>query len=111
LAVDGPLDDPRRQALWPELARLNGLLGHKADAGLCWANALWEASDPPPTWAWGWVEAEQALPKAELTAADPDRLLANAQPAAPDVRPLAAAVVWASRHKPTPPELRRRLPE
>ena len=77
LAVDGPLDDPRRLALWPELARLNGLLGQKADAGLAWANALWEPHDPPPTWAWGWVEAEQALPKPELTAADLDRLLAQ----------------------------------
>ncbi|HEY1381063.1 MAG TPA: hypothetical protein VGF55_29965, partial [Gemmataceae bacterium] len=111
LAVDGPLDDPRRLALWPELARLNGLLGHKADASLAWANTLWEPADPPPTWAWGWVEAEQALPKPDLTAADLDRLLANDQPAAPDVRPLAAAVVWAARQKPVPAELRKRLPE
>jgi hypothetical protein len=111
LAVDGPLDDPRRLVLWPELARLNGLLGHKTDAGLAWANALWEPTEPQPTWAWGWVEAEQALPKAELTAADLDRLLANAEPTTSDVRPLAAAIVWATRQKPVPAELRRRLPE
>jgi hypothetical protein len=111
LEVDGPLDDPRRLALWPELARLNGLLGHAADAGLAWANALWESTDPPPAWAWGWVEAEQALPKSEPTAADLDRLLANPKPAAPDVRPLAAVVVWAGLRKPAPPELLRRLPE
>jgi hypothetical protein len=111
LAAEGPLDDPGRLALWPELARLNGLLGYKADASLAWANALWEPADPPPTWAWGWVEAERALPKPELTAADMDRLLAHAQPAGPDLRPLAAALVWATRQKPAPAELRRRLPE
>jgi hypothetical protein len=111
LAVDGPLDDSRRLALWPELARLNGLLGHGADAGLAWANALWEPADPPPTWAWGWVEAERALPKPELTSADLDRLLANPTPLAAELRPLAAALVWATRQKPVPPELSRRLPE
>jgi hypothetical protein len=111
LAVDGPLDDPRRQALWPELAKLNTLLGHKADASLAWANALWEDVDPPPAWAWGWAQAEQALAKPELTAADLDRLLATARPVEADVRPLAAAVVWASGQRPAPAELRRRLPE
>jgi hypothetical protein len=111
LAVEGPLDDPQRLALWPELARLNTALGHSADATLAWANALWESANPPPTWAWGWVEAEHALPKSELTAADLDRLLSQAQPAGPDVRPLAAALVWACQQKPTPAELRRRLPE
>jgi hypothetical protein len=111
LAVDGSLDDPRRLALWPELARLNAALGHTADASLAWANALWEPSDPPANWAWGWVEAERALPKPELTAADLDRLLANAKPTGPDMRPFAAALVWATRHKPVPAELRRRLPD
>ena len=66
LAVDGPLDDPRRLALWPELAQLNGALGHTADASLAWANALWEPSDPPAAWARNWVEAERALAKPEL---------------------------------------------
>lgn len=111
LTVDGPLDDPRRQALWPEIARLNGMLGHKADAGLAWANALWESGDPPAAWAWGWVQAEQALPTPEFTAAHLDRLVAVEQPSPAEVRPLAAAVVWASRQKPVPAELRRRLPE
>ena len=99
LAIDGPLDDSRRLALWPELARLNGLLGHRADAGIAWVNALWEPSDPPPDWAWDWIETEQALPKPELMAADLDRLLANPQPSAPDLRPLTAVLVWASRRE------------
>jgi hypothetical protein len=111
LAVDGPLDDPRRLALWPELARLNGLLGHKADAGLAWANALWESADPPAAWSGHWVEAEEAQPKQTLTDADLDRLLASPKPTGADVRPLAAALVWAGRQKPAPDALLRRLPD
>jgi hypothetical protein len=106
LSIRGPLDDPRRLALWPRLARLYSQLGHKADAGAAWANALWETTDPPAAWTWAWVEAEQALSQPDITAEDVDRLLANARPAADDVRLLPAAVVWASRGR--SPELLRR---
>jgi hypothetical protein len=110
LTVEGPLDDPERLALWPELGRLNAALNHPADAALCWASALWEPSEPPEAWAWGWVASERALPRPALTAADLDRLLGPAQPAAADLRPLAAALVWAARQKPVPAALRERLP-
>jgi hypothetical protein len=106
LSIPGPLDDPRRLALWPRLAGLNGRLGHKADAGLAWASALWEATDPPAAWTRSWVEVEQALPGPDLTAADLDRLLENQRPSTPDVRPLAAAIVSAGRGR--APELLRR---
>jgi cellulose synthase operon protein C len=111
MAVDGPPEDHRRLSLWPALGQLYSLLGHRADAGIAWANAIWEEGKPPATWSWNWVEAEQALAKPELTAADLDQSLAIAQPAAPDLRPLAAALVWGSQQKPIPAELRRRLPE
>ena len=39
LAVAGPLDSPERQALWPELGRLNSALKHPADAALCWSDS------------------------------------------------------------------------
>lgn len=110
LSIDGRLDDPRRQAMWPELARLNARLGHQNDATLCWSNAYWEASQPPPAWAWAWVEAERALPNPELTPDDLERWLGNSQPVSSDLRPFAAAINWAARQKPVPHELRRRLP-
>jgi hypothetical protein len=109
LSVDGPLDDPRRVALWPRLGRLNGLLGQTADASLAWANALWETAGPPPAWAWAWVEGEQALEKPVLTAADLGRMLAASRPAATDLRPLAAVLTWAGPSR--QPELQRRLQE
>src|SRR4029077_16374142 len=40
LNVQGPLDAPERQALWPELAQVYTALGNLGDAAVCWANAL-----------------------------------------------------------------------
>src|SRR5262249_25458392 len=50
LAAEGGLDAPQRQALWPELARLNAALGHGDDAGVCWLHALWASDAPPAAW-------------------------------------------------------------
>jgi hypothetical protein len=110
LAVDGPLDAPERQSLWPELARLNAALHHTPDAALCWASALWEADDPPAAWSWDWAQCERALLQPTLSPADLDRLLNHANPTLPDVRPLAAVLVWAARQRPAPAALRERLP-
>jgi hypothetical protein len=113
LDADGPLDAPQRQALWPELARLNTELGQTTDAAACWLNAMWEPRGAQATslaaWAWGWVRSEKALLQADLSATDLDRLMADPQPTGPDLRPLAAALIWASAQKPTPPALRQRL--
>jgi hypothetical protein len=43
--IDGPLDDPRRLRFWPDMAAHNAALKHGADAGICWANLLWELLD------------------------------------------------------------------
>jgi hypothetical protein len=42
IALEGPLDDPVRLRLWPEMAARHAALKHSADAGLCWMNLLWE---------------------------------------------------------------------
>jgi hypothetical protein len=110
LAVDGPLDAPERQSLWPELAQLNAALRHTADAALCWAQALWENGDVSAASTWGWVESERALLQPNLSTGDLDRLFSQANPTLPDVRPLAAVLVWAAHQKPTPVALRERLP-
>src|SRR5205814_3554861 len=41
LEVDGPLDAPGRQVLWPRLGQLNTALDQRPDAALCWLHALW----------------------------------------------------------------------
>src|SRR5262245_2686840 len=40
LALQGPLDAPERQALWPQLARLHALDGGVSEAAICWTNAF-----------------------------------------------------------------------
>jgi hypothetical protein len=111
LEVDGPLDAPGRQALWPRLGQLNTALEQRADAALCWLHALWETPDPPTAYLAGWVRAEHALTHREVTAADLDRLTANDKPVPADLRALAAALLWAARQKPVPAALKERLPE
>ncbi|MFO0810391.1 MAG: hypothetical protein U0746_17340 [Gemmataceae bacterium] len=99
LLVDGPLDAPERQLLWPELARLNAGLRHGSEAALAWANALWEG-EPRPELAQEWAVGERVAPD-EL-----DRRLGIERPAPSDVRAVAVAcVAFADR-----PELTTRLP-
>jgi hypothetical protein len=45
LALEGPLDEPARLRLWPEMALRHAALKHGADAALCWMNLLWEVLD------------------------------------------------------------------
>src|SRR5262249_37584998 len=45
LAYEGGLDVQERQALWPQMARLNSGLGTVDDAGVCWMNAIWERDE------------------------------------------------------------------
>jgi hypothetical protein len=132
LAVDGALDAPERQALWPELAALNARLDLADDAGVCWMNALWPGDEPRPAWALFWFRAEAGgvpgrkeagWPKdrtwtsraalaprgAAVDAADLDLLLNLAEPQSADVRALAAHVFWAGWLKEPPAELVQRL--
>jgi hypothetical protein len=85
LAFEGPLDDPQRQALWPELAGLNSALGHTADAALCWVQALWPDTPRSTAFADGWHHAEK-LKGDEAPAA----LLARTEPTAGEARAVAA---------------------
>ena len=42
LDLEGPLDLPERQALWPRLAELNAALDRNGDAAVCWLHGIWE---------------------------------------------------------------------
>lgn len=131
-AMEGGLDSPERQALWPTLANLNAALGQTEEAGVCWANALWGQDAVSEEWAWNWFRTEAAAvpmrsDKAarhrswasristaagkgrEIAGEDLDRLLALAEPAAADLRALAAYVVWSAARESTPPAILQRL--
>ncbi len=124
-ALEGGLDAPERQALWPTLANLNAALGQIEEAGVCWANALWGQDAVSEEWAWNWFRTEAAAVPVrsdkgsrnrswasristaagkgrEIAGEDLDRLLALSEPAAADLRALAAYVVWSAAREQVP---------
>jgi hypothetical protein len=133
LGLDGGLDTPERQEMWPQLASLNAQVGAVDDAGVCWMNALWERDEQATrAWAWNWFAAEAAnVPatrvdsgrtikswcaraaasraKGEVSAEELDRLLELKEPATADLRALAAYVTHAAVQNPPPPALVGRL--
>jgi hypothetical protein len=86
--VEGPLDAPERQALWPEMAALNAALQLPADAAICWQHALWETATPNPAWARHWAHTEGTDSPGEAL----DRLLSSSG-SEPEVRAVAACVL------------------
>lgn len=96
LAIDGPLDDPRRLTIWPRLAELNAALRQPAEATLAWTHSIWDEEQPPAEDLWTWVCAEISGIKYPITADDIGRLLAAAPVSAGDARALAAVVAWSA---------------
>jgi hypothetical protein len=132
LELEGGLDTPERQEMWPQLARYNTALQSVDDAGVCWMNALWERDEQAvQRWAWHWFEAEahnvqtrQDTPRSqprkwvdraltgksrEVPGEDLDRLLALTEPATSDVRALAAYLTYAAVQDPPSAALVQRL--
>ncbi|GHG72657.1 hypothetical protein [Comamonas sp. JC664] len=92
LALEVPADSPQRQALWVRMAELNGRLGRKREASLCWTRALWSATDTEAAeLARRWADAEAE------GAASPAERLAAAAPTNDDVRGIASGLVRATR--------------
>jgi hypothetical protein len=110
LRIDGPLDAPRRQALWPELAAANVGANDQAEAAVCWVNALWEHSPAPREWVEGWLRTE--LPDLPIppTAHEFDRLMKPADPSPLQIRQFAALLVWLTHQDPVPGWVSARLP-
>lgn len=134
-SLEGGLDIPERQVMWPELARLNALVGNHDDSGVCWLNALWAQETPSSNWAWDWFKteatsvpipsrAEQGRPRGkswasrvsiaparewEIRADELDWLLSLSEPTAADLRALAALLVSSARRDPPPQAVLDRL--
>lgn len=103
LAVEGPLDDPARKALWPRLAQAyTDARDAPSDAAVCWLNALWDHAEPQPEWEAGWAAAEfphlngRPVGAAELDA----KLKGNSQSAAEPRAAVAAFLAASSRAEP-----------
>jgi cellulose synthase operon protein C len=111
LEFDGPIEAPRRIALWPQLARVNGALDDGGEAAICWLNGLWERDDLPADWLAEWLRAEGPTAPLELTAAGLDRDLANETPTTGHLRRFAARLLYACSRNAVSPALQKRLPE
>ncbi|MGL4551609.1 MAG: hypothetical protein ACRC33_10510, partial [Gemmataceae bacterium] len=130
LGLDGGLDTPDRQEMWPRLASLNTQLNNVDDAGISWMNALWERDEAVArAWAWNWFAAEaQAVPDREtrgparswvaralagkgreVPGEDLDRLVALEEPATADLRALSAYLVHACLQTPPSAALAQRM--
>lgn len=96
----GPLDSPERTTLWPQLARASAAAGYTADAGVAWANQLWNEPHPNPAEAAEWLRAED--PKGGMTARDFDADMVKQNPSPADARAFAARVVAAYSGRLTP---------
>jgi hypothetical protein len=134
LALPGGLDDAGRKAMWPRLADLNSQLMNWTEAGICWLDALWDAGEEAGTWTAAWFRTEalsavhrhvshsrSAQPwiagaatmkgiRRDVNGDDLDDLLSIPEPAAADVRTLAAYLAWSARLESPPPALVQRLP-
>lgn len=134
-SFQGGLDISERQALWPELARLNALLGNHENAGVCWLDALWAQDVPSTAWTWEWFKTEATsvpIPttadagrprgkswvsrmslapsrEREIRADELDWLLSNPEPSPADLRALAALIVCSARSSPPPQPVLDRL--
>ncbi|MBA4066609.1 MAG: hypothetical protein C0501_23475 [Isosphaera sp.] len=110
LEVDGGLDAPGRVALWPELAAANAGEGSRAEAAVCWLNALWDADPPPPGWVAGWARAEWPGTTGAVKADEFDTRLANPAPSQEDSRAVVAGFLALAAQSPVPAWLTARLP-
>ncbi len=109
LGIVGPLDAPARQALWPKLATANAGEGSRAEAAICWLNALWIADDATRGIAIdSWAQAEFPNVEASLNAKELDRRLAARKPSVEELRMLVAGFLWLSQKPPS--WLKERLP-
>lgn len=132
LALEGGLDTPERQEMWPQLASLHTQLNTVDDAGICWMNALWERDEQVArAWAWNWFVAEaqgvsgdrlsgrsaskpwvargMTSKNREVPGEDLDRLMADDEPGTADLRALAAYLVHACLQSPPSSALVQRL--
>jgi hypothetical protein len=110
LAVEGSLDSPERQALWPELATAYSGAKEPMDAAICWLDAFWDTDMLPSEWLAGWVRSELPDAGATIRADEFDRLLHHTSKGLGESRAVVASFLWLASQQPVPAWLMSRLP-
>ncbi len=123
LQIEGSLDAPEREKMWPELATLYAAQPNLDDAGLCWMNSLWPQEPASADHAARWFRtAASGVAKnggrswvarvsqtGDIPGDDLELLLTAKEPASADLHALAAYLVWAARRASPPVALMERL--
>ena len=111
MEIDGDLDAPERQEIWPELAKANSGMGDATEAAVCWLNALWDNDPAPAEWLAGWVRSELPTATGTIKADDFDRRLKNPTVTVSDARAVVASFLWLAAQSPVPEWLTKRTPD
>jgi hypothetical protein len=98
-----------RADLWAAAAELAAAESQHADAGLCWANAVWEADRPPANWYGEWLRAELRLAKVPHAPTALGDWLALTPRRVPP-RLVAAYLAWCGSQRDPPADISVRLP-
>lgn len=93
LAIEGALDSPQRQALWPELALIYTAQKNLADAALCWVNALWEENPEAPRWVHVWHQANRQEQLGQSAETLLEKLLRQKELSPSDLRLLVSLIL------------------
>ncbi|HEY2909197.1 MAG TPA: hypothetical protein VGI99_03075, partial [Gemmataceae bacterium] len=107
LAIEGPLDDPARRELWPQLAKANAGEGNPTEAAICWLNALWFGSAGAAVEDWVRAEYSSTSP---VEAKEFDRKLNAKNPSVENTRAVVAGFLDLASRSPVPSWLPERLP-
>ncbi len=97
--LEGSLDTPERQALWPELAAVYAAQDNLADASVCWVNALWEESVESFRWIRNWQRVSWQEKQKQPVGKVLDKVLQNKEPLPSDLRLVATVVLKAAHEK------------
>jgi FtsH ternary system-associated peptide len=108
--VEGGLDAPERQALWPKLAVASAGIPELAESAICWLNAMWNTDPIPVAWLGSWARSESSNPGGTIKAEEFDKALASHSVGQAEARALVASFLWLAAQKPVPGWLNARLP-
>jgi hypothetical protein len=95
--------------LWAETAEVAAATGAFADAGVGFANAIWETDEPAEEWFDAWLRAELRLAKIDRRPEELGDALTLSKRRVPP-RLVAAFLAWCAAQSSPPPDLGVRLP-
>ncbi|MGL6076947.1 MAG: hypothetical protein ACRC8S_22555 [Fimbriiglobus sp.] len=111
LGIEGELDHPDRQALWPDLAEANLGYGDAPEAALCWLNAMWGEKKASMKALERWVHTEDPNLPQPVRAVTFDEVMKPQDPTVSEFRRFASLALLLAYQNPLPGWFQDRLPK